>query len=373
MSRTFALTIPQLPDELRPVVSNTYLLCRIADTVEDDAKLSVTQKQAFLSRLVRVVTDHEAAESFARELRPLLSSTTSQSEKEIVSNTARIVRVTRRFDRVQLNAIEHCLSVMTHGMAEFQQVVTLDGLADLAQLRRYCYFVAGIVGETLTELFCHYSDEITRLRQHLLPLSIAFGQGLQMTNILKDVCTDQLIGTCWLPRDVFRSNGFDLRTLPGGRTDPGFVSGINELIVVASRYLDDALRYTLMIPAHETGIRRFCLWALEWQYLVFAASPLNQFHPTAPVSRYRDEACAQPHLSVVWRLVGIGHCECYSSHSRRASRGTCKPVGSVRDVLPPDHIRGYDDLWSYHLRTFQIIVARALLTNRWHQTISLTR
>ena len=288
VSRTFALTIPQLPDELRPVVSNTYLLCRIADTVEDDSELSVTQKQDFLSRLVRVVTDHELAESFARELRPMLSSTTSPAEKDLVSNTARIVRVTRRFDRVQLNAIEHCLSVMTHGMAEFQQVVTLDGLADIAQLDRYCYFVAGIVGETLTELFCHYSDEITRLRKRLLPLSVAFGQGLQMTNILKDVCTDQLIGTCWLPRDVFRSNGFDLQTLPGGRTDPGFVSGINELIVVASQHLEDALRYTLMIPAHETGIRRFCLWALGMAVLSLrriATQPVSPDTSSIKISR----------------------------------------------------------------------------------------
>jgi farnesyl-diphosphate farnesyltransferase len=36
VSRTFALTIPQLPDALRPVVTNAYLLCRTADTIEDE-------------------------------------------------------------------------------------------------------------------------------------------------------------------------------------------------------------------------------------------------------------------------------------------------------------------------------------------------
>ena len=36
VSRTFALTIPELPDSLRIVISNAYLLCRIADTIEDD-------------------------------------------------------------------------------------------------------------------------------------------------------------------------------------------------------------------------------------------------------------------------------------------------------------------------------------------------
>jgi hypothetical protein len=32
VSRTFAFTIPQLPDGLRETVTNAYLLCRIADT-----------------------------------------------------------------------------------------------------------------------------------------------------------------------------------------------------------------------------------------------------------------------------------------------------------------------------------------------------
>ena len=36
VSRTFALTIPQLPESLCKVVSNAYLLCRIADTIEDE-------------------------------------------------------------------------------------------------------------------------------------------------------------------------------------------------------------------------------------------------------------------------------------------------------------------------------------------------
>ena len=37
VSRTFALTIPQLPHQLRLPVGNAYLLCRITDTIEDEA------------------------------------------------------------------------------------------------------------------------------------------------------------------------------------------------------------------------------------------------------------------------------------------------------------------------------------------------
>lgn len=36
VSRTFALTIPQLPAELATVVTHAYLLLRLADTIEDE-------------------------------------------------------------------------------------------------------------------------------------------------------------------------------------------------------------------------------------------------------------------------------------------------------------------------------------------------
>ncbi|MFU8831083.1 MAG: squalene/phytoene synthase family protein, partial [Wenzhouxiangella sp.] len=39
VSRTFALTIPCLPEPLKIAVTNAYLLCRIADTIEDDPTL----------------------------------------------------------------------------------------------------------------------------------------------------------------------------------------------------------------------------------------------------------------------------------------------------------------------------------------------
>ena len=42
----------------------------------------------------------------------------------------------------------------------------------------------------------------------------------------------------------------------------GFEQGMGELIGVARTHLANALRYTLLIPGHEKGIRRFCLWAL---------------------------------------------------------------------------------------------------------------
>ena len=52
VSRTFALTIPQLPPALARVVGNAYLLCRIADTIEDDPGLSYPQQREFSDRFI---------------------------------------------------------------------------------------------------------------------------------------------------------------------------------------------------------------------------------------------------------------------------------------------------------------------------------
>ena len=262
VSRTFALTIPQLPVPLRDVVGNAYLLCRIADTIEDEPALSAAQKQAFSEQFVEVVAGREPAEPFSRRLHPLLSHATLDTEHNLIANANRVVRVTHGFGTTQQTALVRCVKIMSRGMAEFQRNAAVDGLDDLPHLDRYCYHVAGVVGEMLTELFCDYSTEIDRRRKELLKLSVSFGQGLQMTNILKDVWDDRRRGACWLPRDVFRSTGFDLRTLSIGETDPGFIRGLSHLVAIARHHLADALQFTLTIPARETGIRRFCLWAL---------------------------------------------------------------------------------------------------------------
>ena len=262
VSRTFALTIPQLPDALCDVVGNAYLLCRITDTIEDEPALSAEQKHEFSERFTEVVAGHQEPESFACELGSLLSSSTTQSEHDLIANTARVIRITRGFNEVQRNVLDRCVRIMSQGMAEFQKTATIDGLHDLPHLDQYCYYVAGVVGEMLTELFCDYSAEINERREELLALSVSFGQGLQMTNILKDIWDDRHRGVCWLPQDVFQAAGFKLSSLSNEHHDPGFAKGLSELVAIARHHLSNALRFIMIIPAHETGIRLHCLWAL---------------------------------------------------------------------------------------------------------------
>jgi len=262
VSRTFALTIPQLPGTLARVVGNGYLLCRIADTIEDEPDLSASRKREFAERFTRVLAGEEAPQAFTEDLYPLLSGHTLASERELICNVPRVIRLTHGFDPLQRVALERCVRIMSRGMAEFQEGATLAGLPDLAALDRYCYHVAGVVGEMLTELFCAYSSKISARRGELMELAVSFGQGLQMTNILKDMWEDRARGACWLPRDLFARAGIDLAELTPGRDGAAFRACLTELVGVTRLHLGHALDYTLLIPPEETGIRRFCLWAM---------------------------------------------------------------------------------------------------------------
>lgn len=262
VSRTFALTIPQLPERLRLVVGNAYLLCRICDTIEDEPSLDIGQKEEFAEYFIRVVEGNAPARDFAETLEGLLTDSTPGAERDLIRNTGRVIRLTRGFTPPQRRAILDCVREMATGMMHYQKQQGLDGLRDMAELDDYCYHVAGVVGVLLTRLFCDYSREMEKNRERMLELSVSFGQGLQMTNILKDIWEDRQRGACWLPRDVFSSCPFELRALSEHRDDDCYLDGIGHLVSITLSHLRNALQYTLLIPPEEKGIRRFCFWAL---------------------------------------------------------------------------------------------------------------
>jgi farnesyl-diphosphate farnesyltransferase len=274
VSRTFALTIPQLPPDLSRSVTNAYLLCRVADTIEDEPQIAPPDTLLYMERFSDAVAGVADAQLLGTDLAGKLSQWTIPAERELIINLARVIRVTRQLPLRQQAAIRRCVDTMCHGMHQFQRTASVRGLDTVADLDSYCYYVAGVVGEMLTELFCSHSADIERHRAELSRLAPSFAQGLQMTNILKDVWEDRSRGACWLPQEGFTRHGVELSHLvPGGE---GFAAGIGELVGLAHAHLRNALEFTLLIPARETGIRRFCLWAIGLAVLTLkriAANP----------------------------------------------------------------------------------------------------
>ena len=262
VSRTFALTIPELPDKLQKVVANAYLLCRTVDTIEDEPTIPHEQKRALCKDYTKVFNGEIDPNEFAQALTPLLSSSTLDMEVELIKNTNKVIEISHSFDKADQKALLRCIDIMGEGMVFFQSNASIHGLKNQKALDKYCYYVAGVVGEMLTDLFCNYSSDIAKNRREMQDLAVSFGQGLQMTNILKDIWDDYDRGVCWLPRETFKRFEFDIKNLEDGPESVEFQKGLQHLVGVANHHLYNAFKYTLLIPPHETGIRRFCLWAI---------------------------------------------------------------------------------------------------------------
>jgi farnesyl-diphosphate farnesyltransferase len=296
VSRTFALTIPQLPESLRSPVTNAYLLCRIADTIEDEPAVSPPETIALMQRFKDAVAGRADPVALARDLAPLLSDSTLPAERDLVLNMDRVIGLTAGFEPAQRRAIVRCVELMCYGMPHFQFNASLAGLARSTDLDDYCYYVAGVVGEMLTELFCCHSEKIAKNRAAMAALAESFAQGLQMTNILKDVWEDRGRGVCWFPQSVFSRYGIDLAQLQPEPHDPRFAAGLRELIGVAHAHLRNALEYTLLIPPEEAGIRRFLLWAVGLAILTLRKIDANPQYTTGSQVKVTRTAVAMTRI-----------------------------------------------------------------------------
>src|SRR6202045_971287 len=116
VSRTFALTIPQLPANLRTAVTCAYLVCPLADTIEDEPALSPPETLAFLQRFSEMLLGRGDPQPLAGEIAPRLSDRTLPTERDLVRNMERVVAVLAQLNAPQRAAIQRCVGLMCRGM-----------------------------------------------------------------------------------------------------------------------------------------------------------------------------------------------------------------------------------------------------------------
>ena len=210
-SRTFALNIPLLPEPTRCEVTVAYLLFRVADTLEDSTTWPRRRKIEELERLATLLRQPDARSAAVLasdwEAEPPCDH---EGYQELLAELPRVMQVNSSLaPESQKLILEHTLRTI-EGMSSF--LAREDGselqLRDVKDLQAYCYAVAGIVGEMLTELFIKDSEELEPVAPILRGLAATFGEALQLVNILKDSAGDSDEGRHFLPagqstQDVF--------------------------------------------------------------------------------------------------------------------------------------------------------------------------
>jgi len=213
-SRTFALSIPVLAEPTRREVTVAYLLFRIADTLEDATAWAPPRKLAELAAfaaLLRSEPESDADALAARwvETPPLENPGYRELLAELPSVLGSFEQLSREA-REEIRA--HTLRTVER-MAAFVERSGEDDqleLRDVSELRDYCYAVAGIVGEMLTELFLIGCPGLNGIAAALRERAPRFGEALQLVNILKDSAADAQEGRLYLPDGLARAEVFSL-------------------------------------------------------------------------------------------------------------------------------------------------------------------
>jgi len=297
VSRSFARPIQMLPGKLQEAVTCGYLLCRIADTIEDNAYLPTAERDlryaTFLAAL-EAPADSEVMREFERQWQGVKHD--SEAEIDLAQHLATVMRVFRALPDAMQTKTARWVAEMVRGMQIYSHRKAGDdgmqALHTVEDLERYCYFVAGTVGHMLTDLFVEGLGHVGGDVEYALRTNAeAFGVGLQLVNILKDVTDDRQRNVSFIPRTSCHSEGFEVTQLIDPVVRDNAHAAVAPLFARAQQNLDRALDYTLAIPSDAPEVRLFCLLPLFMavRTLVHARGNDAMFTTGAPVKIARSE------------------------------------------------------------------------------------
>ncbi len=242
VSRSFAFCIQKLEAPFRQWVSLSYLLCRALDTIEDSPwsgqelsgqKLQDQQYQLFESFLTEAPTEAQAlawAERFPDSI--------PESEKALNQDAYLLFQDLHELPAPVRSSIQETVRKMRRGMQYYSHRMQSGSLRlkDLVDVNRYCYFVAGVVGELLTETYLAWRPDFV-VPADFRKNALHFGLFLQKINVLKDQRSDESEGRFFVPNR-------------------------SELLSSLRENAQGALDYILALPESEPGYRTFCAWSL---------------------------------------------------------------------------------------------------------------
>lgn len=283
VSRTYAIVVPMLPEPLAETVGVAYLLMRIVDTLEDDPDLCDEERCRLLDALDAALDDR--GDAGALVARPL---GTSAAERALMHDAPQILARVHALPGIQRQPVGACARAMSAGVRRLlarskERGVPYPAVRDLTELREYCYYVAGVVGEMLCELMAQQLAHAGLRAERAA--AVELGLGLQLVNIIKDVLADADAGRRYLP--------------PAERGASGTAANLPRAVLDEARgCLRRGIAFVLALPPVPPGLRSFSGVPLAWGALTLAQAERD------PRNAKIDRAAIQSTIAQFDQLAG---------------------------------------------------------------------
>jgi phytoene/squalene synthetase len=247
VSRSFAFCIQKLDSPLRQWTSLSYLLLRVLDTVEDSPWDSIALRSSHYEEFESFIRSNPK-KSAVSEWSADFPDAIPEGEKSLLVDVSLLFQDLHELPNSVRTHLQDTVLRMSAGMRHYgQEPSGALKLSDLGEVNRYCYFVAGIVGELLTRLVLETRSDF-KPKSDLFKNAFHFGLFLQKVNLLKDQLTDEKEGRFLVP---------------------------NRAVLLASlrENAQGSVDYITSLPVEEKGYRVFCAWSL---FLGAASLPFIQ-------------------------------------------------------------------------------------------------
>ena len=261
-SRSFYLSLKELPRAIRPQVSLLYMLARTSDTIADSEG---GEPKELLEALESYDDFTQGRSSDAPELSSFSQFQSNKSEGLLLKNVETVVSRIEGFSDSDQEAIRSCLGIIISG-----QILDLNRFSlaeeDIASIEKddelddYAYRVAGSVGEFWTQMSLTHLFKLESGKENeLFEKGVRFGKSLQMINILRDIPSDLALGRCYIPRKSLEEHKLSPQDLLDNSKMESFRPLYEEYLDLTSEYLKSAIQYIEMIPHSQFRLRGSCM------------------------------------------------------------------------------------------------------------------
>jgi len=270
VSRTFALSIEQLPQVLRDSITASYLLLRVSDCLEDNNAMPSERKAELLRLWAQVLSQTTPLDRLTNGLTDLDSS---DPEIYVAQHAGQVVEQMRQLPPdIQKIIVKH-VNRTSMGMAWWQEHGPY--VENEAAMDDYMHQVAGRVGYLLTDIFAWYSPVIRERKEQLLPLARQYGLALQTVNIIRGMRKDYERGWVFVPRTFYERVGLTRETLFAPENLDQAMQVVDILADKAEKHLWYGMTYITAFPRYQHRIRLACMWPLFFAVRTLAISRNN--------------------------------------------------------------------------------------------------
>ncbi|KAF2141061.1 uncharacterized protein K452DRAFT_351719 [Aplosporella prunicola CBS 121167] len=234
-SRSFSAVIKELHPELLVPVCLFYLILRGLDTIEDDMTIPLEKKEPLLRDFDKIIT---------KEGWTFTENGPNEKDRELLVHFNYVIEEYLKLKPAYQAIIKDITKKMGDGMADYANNAEHNekGVNTVKDYELYCHYVAGLVGEGLTQLFVEAklaNDGLLKRSE----LHESMGQFLQQVNIIRDIKEDLDDGRRFWPREIWSKHVENFEDLFKPENLDAALNCSSEMVLTALKRAPECIYY----------------------------------------------------------------------------------------------------------------------------------